>query len=73
METCNHEWIFQESQHKTSVSGYEHNTAHYHRIDVYYCKKCCKIKEIEKKESVSLPFGGIRNLPKYAPIWYQPR
>ncbi|SHN01305.1 hypothetical protein SAMN02746066_04362 [Anaerosporobacter mobilis DSM 15930] len=70
MENCDHEWIFQETQKKTSVSGYEHYYAHYHRIDLYYCKKCCEQRKIEQKEGVSLPFGGIRNLPKFAPVWY---
>ena len=73
MSDCEHKWIFQETQHKTTVSGYEHYTAHYHRIDVYFCEKCCEIKTVEQKESVSLPFGGIRHVLKYVPIWYQPK
>lgn len=71
MSKCEHKWVHQEKQLKTTVTGYENYTAHYHRIDKYFCEKCCEIKSVEQKESVNLPFGGIRNLPKYAPIWYQ--
>ena len=73
MNNCEHKWVFQETQQKTTVSGYEHYTAHYHRIDVYFCEKCCEIKKIEQKESVNLPFGGTHRLQIYAPIWYQPK
>lgn len=52
MDNCEHKWVFQETQQKTTVSGYEHYTAHYHRIDVCFCEKCCEIKKIEQKESV---------------------
>ena len=72
MSDCEHKWIFQEKQHKTTVDGYENYTAHYHRIDIYFCEKCCEIKKVEQKEMVRLPFGGIHNLPKFAPIWFQP-
>ena len=73
MNNCKHKWVFQETQQKTTVSGYEHYTAHYHRIDVYFCEKCCEIKKIEQKEAVSLPFGGTHRIQQYAPIWYQPK
>ena len=73
MDNCEHKWVFQETQQKTTVSGYEHYTAHYHRIDVYFCEKCCEINKIEQEEAVSLPFGGIHRLQQYAPIWYQPK
>ena len=29
--------------------------------------------QIEQKEAVSLPFGGIHSPQLYAPIWYQPK
>ena len=67
---CKHKWIFQETQKKRSTSGYEQCTAHFHRVDVYYCENCCEIKELEKKESVSLPFGGSRHVEDFAPVWY---
>lgn len=70
MNTCRHKWIFQETQKKTSISGHEHKTAHFHRIDVYYCENCCEIKKVEQKESVKLPFGGTRHLSDLAPVWY---
>ena len=71
-DSCEHKWIFQETQKKMDVTTSRggHDTAHYHRVDVYYCEKCLKIKKIEQKEDVSLPFGGIHNLSKYAPVWY---
>ena len=68
---CNHQWVFQEDKKKTTVSynnGYY--TAHFHRVDVYYCENCCEIKELERKESVSLPFGGSRHVDDFAPVWY---
>ena len=67
---CEHKWIFQETQKKRSISGCEHHTAHFHRVDVYYCENCCEIKKIEQKARVSLPFGGIHNPDEYAPVWY---
>ena len=72
MSECKHKWVFQEKQRKTNCT-YESNgdwTAHFHKIDVYYCEHCCEIKQIEKKESVSLPFGGIEHVEDFAPIWY---
>jgi hypothetical protein len=70
IDGCIHEWVFQETKKKTHITGYQNKTAHFHRIDVYYCKKCCEIKEIETHASVNLPFGGIHNVQKYAPVWY---
>ena len=70
-DNCNHKWVFQETQKKTYTTSNSGNyTAHYHRVDVYYCEKCLEIKKIEQKECVSLPFGGIHNVSKYAPVWY---
>ena len=71
MDECKHKWIYQEKQLKTNVTGYENYTAHYHRVDLYFCENCCEIKKVEEKQNVDLPFGGVRNLPAYAPIWYQ--
>lgn len=72
MEECKHKWVFQETQKKTTTTkdsqGYY--TAHYHRVDVYYCEHCCEIKKTEQKESVSLPFGGIHHTDDFAPVWY---
>lgn len=71
MNECKHKWIFQETKKKTTIScNNGHYTARFHRIDVYYCENCCEIKNIEKKESVSLPFGGSRHADDFAPIWY---
>ena len=67
---CEHKWVFQETNKKTHITGYQNKTAHFHRIDVYYCEKCCEIKEVEKRESVNLPFGGIHIVQKYTPDWY---
>ena len=68
---CEHKWVFQETQKKTTTTNNNGDyTAHYHRVDVYYCEYCCEIKKIEQKESVSLPFGGIRNPDRFAPFWY---
>lgn len=69
-DSCEHKWVFQETKKKTHVTGYQNKTAHFHRTDVYYCEKCCEIKEIENRGSVNLPFGGIHNVQKYAPDWY---
>lgn len=71
VEKCNHKWIFQETQqkrHTTNNNG--HYTAHFERVDVYYCEKCLEIKNIEQGASVSLPYGGIHNVLYYAPVWY---
>ncbi len=66
-----HKWVFQETKKKTNLSSNNGNwVAHFHRVDVYYCEHCCEIKNIEKKESVSLPFGGSRHAKDFAPIWY---
>ena len=72
MNECKHKWIFQETQRKTSTTCGEGGywTAHFHRVDVYYCENCCEIKNVEKKESVCLPFGGIHHVSNFAPIWY---
>lgn len=71
MNECKHKWIFQETKKKTYTSSNNgHYTAQFHRIDVYYCENCCEIKEIEKKQDVRLPFGGIHHVYDYAPIWY---
>ena len=72
MENCNHKWTFQETQKKVSTKSdsYGHYTAHFHRVDVYYCENCCEIKEVEKKQLVNLPFGGIRHVDDFAPVWY---
>jgi hypothetical protein len=70
MEGCRHNWIFQEAYKNCNISGYEHHTAHFKRVDRYYCSNCCEVNEIEKKESVSLPFGGIRKVLNFAPVWY---
>jgi len=71
MKECEHKWIFQEKQLKTRVTGYENHFAHYHRIDIYFCEKCCEIKKVEQTATVSLPYGGIHNVSAFAPIWYQ--
>lgn len=71
MSECEHNWVFQENSKKSSITGYEHYSAIFTRIDRYYCSRCCEIKEIEKKESVSLPFGGIRNIQSFAPVWFK--
>ena len=71
MKNCEHKWTYQETQKKVDVTGYENYTAHYHRIDVYYCEKCCEVKTREQKEEVRLPFGGIHHLGSHAPIWYK--
>lgn len=72
MSECKHKWVFKETQRKTSTTcgkgGYW--TANFHRIDVYYCENCCEIKEVEKNQSVRLPFGGINHVSDFAPIWY---
>ena len=71
MEECKHKWVFQETQRKMQTTGDNgHYTAHFHRVDVYYCEHCCEIKKLEQKESVRLPFGGIRKPEASAPIWY---
>ena len=68
---CQHKWVFQEAKKKTTLSSNNGNwVAHFHRIDVYYCENCCEIKNIEKKESIRLPFGGSRHAEDFAPIWY---
>ena len=72
MNECKHKWVFQETQRKTTTT-YSHGgnwTAHFHRIDVYYCENCCEIKEVEKNQSVRLPFGGSKHVEDFAPIWY---
>lgn len=71
MAECEHNYIFQNTNKKHSITGYEHYTAVFERIDRYYCSKCLEIKEIVKKEAVSLPFGGIRNVTKFSPVWYR--
>ena len=72
MNKCKHKWVFQETQKKQTLtcdnSGFY--TAHFHRVDVYYCENCCEIKEVTKKQSVELPFGGTRHINSFAPIWY---
>nr|WP_295681194.1 hypothetical protein [uncultured Lachnoclostridium sp.] len=68
---CDHNWVFQETTRNYKISGYQNYTAIFHRIDRYYCQKCCEIKEIEKKEAVSLPFGGVHYPVRYAPTWYR--
>jgi hypothetical protein len=70
MEECKHNWIFQETKKKYTISGYQSYYATFIRVDRYYCSNCCEIKEMEKKETVSLPSGGIHNPTKYAPVWY---
>lgn len=67
-----HKWEHHKTQTKTSTEKDSHGNymAQFYRMDVYYCKNTCECKEIEQKETVSLPFGGIRNPEKYAPIWY---
>ncbi len=71
MDNCKHKWVFQETQKKRKLENDSGTyTAHFHRIDVYYCEKCCKVKKAEQKESVKLPFGGTCHLSTYAPIWY---
>jgi hypothetical protein len=72
MNECRHKWVFQETQRKTNTTydGNGNYTAHFHRIDVYYCENCCEIKEMEKKQSIELPFGGIRHVGDFAPVWY---
>ena len=71
MSECEHKWVFQETKKKTSIhytsNGY---TAYFDKIDIYYCEKCCEIKEIEKGEYVDLPFGGIHHVKDFAPSWY---
>jgi hypothetical protein len=71
MNECEHKWVFQETKKKTSKrytsNGY---TAYFDKIDIYYCEKCCEIKEIEKGEYVDLPFGGIHHVKDFAPSWY---
>lgn len=68
---CKHKWVFQEAKKKTTLSSNNGNrVAHFHIIYVYYCEHCCEIKNVEKKESVSLPFGGCRHAENFAPIWY---
>lgn len=71
MLDCEHNYIFQDTSKKHSVSGHEHFTAHFERIDRYYCSKCLDIKEVVKKEAVNLPFGGIHHVTSYAPTWYK--
>lgn len=71
MSECEHNYIFQDTSKKHFVSGYEHYTAHFERVDRYYCSKCLDIKEVVKKEAVSLPFGGIRNVIGFSPAWYR--
>lgn len=72
MSECKHKWIFQETKRKTSTTydrgGYW--TAIFHRVDIYFCERCCEIREVEKKQDVKLPFGGIRHVSDFAPIWY---
>ena len=70
MDDCKHNWVFQEKSKTYRISGYEHYTAHFKRVDRYYCSNCCAIKEMEKQESIDLPFGGIRKVLKFAPVWY---
>ncbi|MBU3173347.1 hypothetical protein [Clostridium estertheticum] len=70
MEDCKHIWVFQETYKKFKISGDRTQIAHFTRVDRYYCSNCCEIKELEKKESVDLPFDGIRNIKNFEPIWY---
>lgn len=71
MSDCDHNWVFQDTNKKSHATGYEHYTAVFERIDRYYCSHCCEIKEVEKKEAVSLPFGGIRHINDFAPTWFK--
>lgn len=68
---CRHEWFFQETQRKCRTSNYGSGyTAHFERVDLYYCKHCCETMKKEQKSSVILPFGGIHHPENYAPVWY---
>lgn len=68
---CEHKWVFQETQKKTTLTNSKgHYTAHYHRIDLYYCERCCELKKKEQHADVNLPFGGSHHPEKYAPVWY---
>ena len=55
MSECEHKWVFQETKKKTSIrytsNGY---TAYFDKIDIYYCEKCCEIKEIENKKKTNI-------------------
>lgn len=38
MDNCKHKWVFQETQKKRKLENDSGTyTAHFHRIDVYYC------------------------------------
>ena len=67
---CNHSWVFQETYKTYKVSGCENYSTTFIRVDRYYCTNCCEINEITKQESVNLPFGGVRNILSFAPVWY---
>jgi hypothetical protein len=70
MENCKHNWIFQETYKNHKISFHQNYTVNFKRVDRYYCSNCCEIKEIEKQESVSLPFGGVNRIMDFAPVWY---
>lgn len=49
MTECEHKWALQETKRKTSVSYVNGYTAYFYKTDIYYCEKCCEIKEIKKR------------------------
>lgn len=47
IDPCNHKWVYL-STHYSKEPGSYNST--YIRIDVFYCEKCCKQKEVRKEE-----------------------
>lgn len=72
MNECKHKWIFQDTEKTVNVEKdkWGDYIAYFYRWDIYYCENCCEIKEIERKERVDLPFGGIHHVDSFAPVWY---
>ena len=59
---CEHKWVYQMSDYICEKVGYYRYE--YSRIDTYYCKKCCEIKEkIAKMESKDINSG--------TPTWWK--